>query len=361
MNGTGPPSAGPAREVRRVTRGRLEEFVGEVLAKAGLEPGHAAISARLMVQADARGADAHGVFRLPQYVRRIREGGINTHPQIRMVQDHPATAVLDGDNGMGHVVMSRAAELAIDKARSGGVGWVGVRYSNHAGPAALYASMPAEQSMIGLYLAIGNANHMAPWGGTEPLLSTNPIAIAVPAGEHPPVVLDMATTNVAYGKVKRKARAGEPIPPGWMIDRHGQPLTDPARTGEGTLVPAGGYKGYGLALMFGLIAGTLNGAAFGRSVVDFNADYTTVTNTGHAIVALDIARFCDVAAFRAQVDAACTEIAGSARVPGGEGIRIPGERSARVLADSLGAGVPLSADLVADLNELAVSLGVPSL
>lgn len=353
--------AAPARDIRLIPVGRLEDFVCEVLSRAGLEPGHAATSARLMAAADARGADAHGVFRLPQYVRRIRSGGINKHPHIRVVEDHPATAVIDGDNGMGHVVMSHAADLAIAKARSAGIGWVGVRHSNHAGPAALYASMPAQQAMIGLYLAIGNANHMAPWGGTEPLLSTNPIAIAVPAGTHPPVVLDMATTTAAYGKVKRKARVGEPIPPGWMIDRNGNPLTDPERVSEGTLLPVGGYKGYGLALMFGLLAGTLNGAAFGRSVVDFNADHTTATNTGQTIVAIDIACFGDAGAFRAQVDAACAEIGGSAPLPGGERVRIPGERSAEVLARSLSSGVPVSDDLAADLNQLAASLGVPAL
>jgi LDH2 family malate/lactate/ureidoglycolate dehydrogenase len=310
-----------------------------------------------MVAADARGADAHGVFRLPQYVRRISSGGINRRPDIRLVEDHPATALLDGDNGMGHVVMSRATDIAIGKARQSGIGWVGVRRSNHAGPAALYATMPLEHQMIGLYLAIGNANHMAPWGGTEALLSTNPIAIAVPAGKHPPVVLDMATTTAAYGKVKQKARRGEPIPEGWMIDGDGQPLTDPLRVTEGSLLPAGGYKGYGLAFMFGLLAGTLNGAAFGRSVVDFNADSVTATNTGHTIAAIDVASFADVAAFKAQVDAVCDEIRNSAQLPGAAPIRIPGESSAAARTRNLGAGIGVSEDLLAELNQLAADCG----
>ena len=174
--------------------------------------------------------------------------------------------------------------------------------SNHAGPASLYASMPIAHDMIGLYLAVGNANHLAAWGGLDMLLSTNPIAVGVPAGSEPPIVLDMATTVAAYGKVKTAAQRGETMPEGWMIDRMGKALTDPKRANEGLLLPIGGYKGYGLALVFGLLAGTLNGAAMGRDVVDFNNDDTTPTNTGHVIVALNVAMFRELGEFKASVD-----------------------------------------------------------
>ena len=203
-------------------------------------------------------------------------------------------ALVDGDNGMGHLVMKRAAEIAIEKARNCGVAWVGARLSNHAGPASLYARMPLAHDMIGLYFAVGNANHLPPWGGLDMLLSTNPIAVAVPAGEEPPVVLDMATTVAAYGKVKAKAQRGETMPEGWMIDRQGQPLTDPKRADEGFLLPIGGYKGYGLALIVGLLAGTLNGAAMGSDAIDFNEDDASATNTGQAICAIDLEAFGDV-------------------------------------------------------------------
>ncbi len=200
---------------------------------------------KLMAEADARGADGHGVFRLPQYVKRIQSGGINTRPQIRVVREQAATALVDGDNAMGHLVMSRAAEIAIEKARTAGVAWVGARNSNHAGPASLYARMPLAHDMVGIYIAVGSANHLPPWGGTEMLLSTNPIAIAVPGADSPEIVLDMATTNAAYGKVKIKAQLKEAMPEGWMIDRQGKPLTDPAKANEGFLLPIGGPKGYG--------------------------------------------------------------------------------------------------------------------
>src|SRR6267154_1818939 len=248
----------------------------------------AATCADLMVRADLQGADGHGIFRLPQYVRRIKGGAVNVKPKVKVAREAAGMALVDGDNGMGHVVMSFAAKTAIAKARTAGVAWVGVNRSNHAGPASLYAAMALEHDMIGLYLAVGNANHMAPWGGIDLLLSTNPIVVAAP-GSETSIVLVMATTVAAYGKVKTAVQRGETLPEGWVIDHQGRPLTDPKRADQGLLVPIGGYKGYGLALVFGLLAGTLNGAAMGSETVDFNSDDVTPTNTGHAIVAISIA------------------------------------------------------------------------
>jgi LDH2 family malate/lactate/ureidoglycolate dehydrogenase len=267
-------------------------------------------------------------------------------------------ALVDGDNGMGHLVMRFAAERAIEKAKGAGVAWVGVRWSNHAGPASLYAGMPAEHGMIGLYLAVGNANHLPAWGGLDMLLSTNPIAVAVPAGEEPAIVLDMATTVAAYGKVKTKAQRGETMPEGWMMDRQGKSLTDPKRASEGFLLPIGGYKGYGLALVFGLLAGTLNGAAMGRDVVDFNADDTTPTNTGHSIVAIDVAAFQPLAEFRKSVDALARDLRRSQRLPGVTEIRLPGDGARAAREDRLKNGIPLPPALAASLDQLAAELGI---
>src|SRR6266481_5458924 len=300
----------------RVTFRDLRGFIARVLQAVGLPESDARRVAELMAEADALGADGHGVFRLPQYVKRIQSGGINTRPDICVIQDHPATALLDGDNAMGHLVMSRAAEIAIEKAKTAGVAWVGARHSNHAGPASLYARMPLAHDMAGLYIAVGSANHLPPWGGIAMLLSTNPIAIAVPGAEGRDIVLDMATTNAAYGKVKIKAQRNESMPEGWMIDRRGNPLTDPKRADEGFLLPIGVPKGYCLALMFGLLAGSLNGAAFGKDVVDFNHDFSTLTNTGHLIVAVNIAAFADVPSFKAKVDEIWDVMKSSPLLPG---------------------------------------------
>ena len=193
------------------------------------------------------------------------------------------------------------------------------------------------------------------------LLSTNPIAIAVPGLLRPAIVLDMATTNAAYGKVKIKAQRNEPMPEGWMMDLQGQPLTDPKRAGEGFLLPIGGPKGYGLALMFGLLAGTLNGAAFGKDVVDFNHDFASLTNTGHLIIAANIAAFADVKTFKAKVDEIWDEIKSSPLLPGFDEIRLPGERSAKLYEDRMADGLPISPELGLALDDLADRLGVARL
>ena len=345
----------------RAAISELTRFIAAVLASVGIPKPDAEKVAALMAEADARGADGHGIFRLPQYVKRIQSGGINVRPEIRVIREQAASALVDGDNAMGHLVMSRAAEIAVEKARAAGVAWVGARNSNHAGPAMLYARMPLAHDMIGIYIAVGSANHLPPWGGTEMLLSTNPIAIAVPGARHEAIVLDMATTNAAYGKVKIKAQRGEAMPEGWMMDRQGQPLTDPKRANEGFLLPIGGPKGYGLALMFGLLAGTLNGAAFGKDVVDFNADSKSLTNTGHAIVAVNIAAFAEVAAFKQSVDEIWEQMKSSPRLPGVDEIRLPGERSAKIFEERMTNGVPVSAELRRALDELADRVGVARL
>ena len=245
----------------------LRGFTSRAFEAAGLPGADAAQVAALMVEADLVGADAHGIFRLPQYIRRIQGGAVNRTPHIAVTRTAPAAAMVDGDNGMGHLVMVRAAETAVELAREAGIGWVGVRRSNHAGPASIYAAMPVAHGMAGLYSAVASANHMAPWGGVDSLLGTNPLAIGVPNGEQPPVILDIATTVVSYGTVKNHALQGKPLDEGWMISRAtGAPLTDSARSNEGVLLPIGGYKGAGLALMLGLLAGTLNGAAVGSEV-----------------------------------------------------------------------------------------------
>jgi L-2-hydroxycarboxylate dehydrogenase (NAD+) len=305
------------------------------------------------------GADAHGIFRLPQYVRRIEGGAVNRSPDIKVTRTAPATALVDGDNGMGHLVMSRAAETAIALAREAGVGWVGVRRSNHAGPASLYAEMPLAAGMIGIYSAVASANHMAPWGGVDLLLGTNPLAIGIPAGESAPVLLDIATTVVSYGTVKNHVLQNRPMPEGWMISREtGAPITDPADSKSGVLLPIGGYKGAGLGMVLGLLAGALNGAAIGRDVVDFNADDTSETNTGHFILALDVARFIDPATFAASVVRHREELHASERLPGVPAIRLPGEERARRYADREAEGVPVSAELDAVLGKLGDRLGI---
>ena len=350
-----------AIEVKRFSAGVIAAFIQRVLIAAEMPRGDAQVVATLMTEADVNGSDGHGVFRLPGYIRRIKEGGLNLNPEIHIEREKSGMALVDGDNAQGHLVMRYCAELAIKKAKSSGVAWVGAHDSNHAGPAALYAKMPLDENMIGLYVAIGNANHMPPWGGIEMLLSTNPIAIAIPGMNEVPIVLDMATTVAAYGKVKTAAQRGEEMPEGWMIDRQGQSLTDPNKSDQGFLMPIGGPKGYGLALMFGLLAGTLNGAAFGKDVVDFNSDFSTPTNTGQFIVAIDIAAFGDVDTFKQNVDAVYRAMKASPTLPGYDEVLLPGEQSHKKRQDREQNGVPIHSGLLHSLNKTASELGVATL
>ena len=336
-------------------------FIADVFAAAGFPAADAARIAELMTEADLTGADAHGIFRLPHYIRRYKAGAVNARPNITVNQTAPATALVDGDNGMGHLVMSRAAETAINLARQNGIAWVGATHSNHASTAGIYAEMPVHHGMIGLYGAVANANHMAAWGGTDLLLGTNPLGIGVPSGAGP-LVLDMATTVVSYGTVKKYALEGRAMPQGWMINTaSGAPLTDAKRSVEGMLLPIGEYKGAGLAIMLGLLAGVLNGAAFGRDVIDFNADDTSATNTGHFICAIDIKRFIPLDAFTAEVDRHMGDLHASQRLPGFDAIRLPGERRRAGREQRLRDGIPLPDVLKAQLDKLAGEMGVKSI
>ena len=345
----------------RAKRFQLEEFTAAAMMALGLPSEDAAAVATLMVEADMQGSDGHGVIRLAPYAKRILAGGINLKPNIKVVQERTAMALVDGDNGMGHLVMKKATELAIHKARTAGIAWVGSRLSNHAGPASLYARMALQHDMIGLYFAVGNANHLPPWGGLDMLLSTNPIAAAIPTLNEVPVVLDMATTVAAYGKVKAKAQRGEMMPEGWMIDRQGKPLLDPTKSEEGFLLPIGGYKGYGLSLIVGILAGTLNGAAMGRQVIDFNKDFSTTTNTGQAIAIIDPSAFGDITEFKQNVDTLVRELRGSERMPGVDRIWLPGEQSHEKRLSNEAHGIVLAPSLMKQLNDLAAQLNIKPL
>jgi LDH2 family malate/lactate/ureidoglycolate dehydrogenase len=337
----------------------LLSFTHDVLMACGVPERDADIIAGAMIEADLTGADAHGIFRLASYVKVLQQGRINPKPALRILNRAPATALVDGDNGVGHLVVTYAVETAVALARESGVGWVGVRRSNHAGAAGIYPAMIMQHGMVGLYAACSSANHMAPPGGAEALLGTNPIAFAIPAGDEPPIVLDIATSVIAYGAVRTAALLGAPIPEGWMIDPHsGKPITDPKQGSHGLMVPVGGYKGFGLALVIGLLTAVLNGAAFGRDVSDFNLDKGGETNTGQFVVALDIARFMEPKQFAAEMDRHLRDLTSSALLPGHDSIRLPGMERVRRREQRSRDGVTLAPELIQQLDGLAASFHV---
>lgn len=335
-------------------------FMASALAASGVPHDDAEAVAEMMLFADLRGVDSHGIVRLSGYIARLKAGGINPRPDIKIVAEAPSTALVDGDNGLGHLVMRRAAEIAIEKAAATGIAWVGTRRSNHAGAGACYAAMPLARDMIGLFLAVANNNHMAPTGGIEALLGTNPVAIAIPAQDEPPILVDISTTVTSAGKIRLAADNGETLDEGQVMDRAGRPITDPNKAIEGLLLPIGGYKGFGLALAFSLMGGALNGARTGRDTVSID-DASTAGNTGQSIMALNVANFGDVDDFKRRVDIVARDIRTSAPMPGGGEVRYPGLHGHRTAKARRQLGIPIRPPLAASLAKLAASLRIEPL
>jgi LDH2 family malate/lactate/ureidoglycolate dehydrogenase len=338
----------------------LVEFATRVLGEQGVRADEARITAQRLVEADIRGRSGHGLIRLPLYSKRIQAGGYNLEPEIEIVNETPVSALVDGDNGLGQVVMTRAAEIAIGKANAAGIGWVATVHSNHAGAAGVYPAMALEHGLGAMYYAIANGNGMPPWGGREKLLGTNPMAVAVPAGTEVPFQLDIATTVASHGTIKVAAQRGESMPPGWVIDIDGNPITDPNRAEEGFLVPIGGYKGAGLNFMIGILSGIMTGAAFGRDVVGFRDDHETPTNTGQSMIVFRPDLFIDMNEFAERMDAVLTDFRTSESMTS-EPIRLPGDGAAERIEESGRIGVLVPGSLRDQLDQLALSVGAPVL
>jgi LDH2 family malate/lactate/ureidoglycolate dehydrogenase len=334
-------------------------FVVAVLTAVGVSTRDAETTANRLIEGDARGQRAHGLARLPAYARRIEAGGIDPRATPTILRDSLVVALVDGHNALGPVVMTFAAETAISKARQHGLSWIGVKGSNHAGASGVYVQRLTDAGLIGIYAAVANSNQMAPWGGTDKLLGTNPLAIGLPRRGHPPVILDMATTTASFARIRQAIAAGMPISPNWLIDNSGHAVTDPARVDDATLTPVGGYKGYGLSLIIALLAGALNGAPIGSRLVDHYADNATPTNTGHLLIALDPDLLDDKDSFQDAVDAQIDEIRNSTRIPGVDRILVPGDRSAAVQASAAARGLELDDTLQQELRRLGDRLGVP--
>jgi L-2-hydroxycarboxylate dehydrogenase (NAD+) len=329
---------------------RLERLVIDVLTALDVLPDHAETTARRLLEGDLRGRTGHGLIRLPQYVTRIEAGGINLRPEITFSRETPVSALVDGDNGLGQVVMTRVAETAVTKATESGMAWVGTVHSNHAGAAGVYTAMAVRRDLIGVYLAVASANVMPPWGGRERLLGTNPISIAIPTGEEPAFILDIATTVTSHGTIKVVAQAGEQMPEGWVIDLEGNPILDPHRADEGFLMPIGGYKGSGLNIAIGLLAGVLNDAAFGAEVIDHRAVPDQAANTGQAILALRPDLFRDLDQFKRAMDHHLSTLRASG--PPGS-VHLPGEVAAMLEAEQRMNGIPVSEVLLGELRALS--------
>lgn len=334
----------------RVKSAQLKEAAVEILKGFQATDEEAELVAESLVRADMRGIDTHGVYFLTLLSRRVDAGMIQVPTRVTVLKDDGATALIDGGNGLGQVAAHRAMELSIQKARTFGIGAVLVRNTNHVGILAFYAMHAARQGLVGIAMS-NAAPSMAPWGGTEPFFGTNPIAIAVPNGTEEPVVLDMASSVVARGKIRRAERMKEPIPLGWALDEKGAPTTDPAAAMKGTLLPIGGPKGYGLALMIDLISGLLSGSHYGPQVRTFHQPLGP-TGVGMCVIAVDIARFMPLDQFQLLLRTHLRAIRESKKAPGTSRIYLPGEIEAEGEKQSAANGVEVSAATTSSLNQL---------
>ncbi len=347
---------------------RLREFISRVLGALGMPPHIVEPTARLMVGTDLRGVDSHGIGMLPRYVEWTRDGFLDPAAEPKAVRDDLATALLDGQKGLGHYPSTLAMELAIAKARTYGVGIVAVRNSGHYGAAANYSMMALAYDMIGLTTTNSPYIAMVPTFGRTPMLSTNPISIAAPAGLEPPFVLDMATTTAAIGKLRIASRWGKPIPEGWAMDPTGKPTTDPkVALAHRFLSPLGGsrqlggHKGYGLGVMVDILSGVLGGAVYGNLFFRSDMQKDKLHDVGHCFAAIDPARFRPMEEFKADMDDMLRALKNSPKAEGEERIYTAGEPEAECERRRLVEGIPLAPALVKQVNEIAQSLGVPPL
>lgn len=351
-----------------VTHERLKTFIAEVLAALGMTRRIADHTAELMVRTDLRGVDSHGIGMLPTYVEWTRSGFIEPSAEPVVVRDELATALVDGQRGLGHWTSTKAMELAIAKAKTYGAGFVAVRNSNHFGACACYSMMALPHGLVGIAMTNSFVPAMVPTFGRKAMLSTNPLSVAVPAGDEPPFVLDMATTTVAIGKLTIASRWGKPISEGWALDEQGHPTRDPdvARKNR-LLTPLGGtrelgsHKGYGLGVVVDILSGVLPGAVYGDLFLRTDMEERRHANAGHFFAALDVARFRPIDDFRAAMDDMLTALKATPPVEGETRVLVAGQPEAECEKERLAKGIPLAPTLVRQVNEIALSLGLSPL
>jgi LDH2 family malate/lactate/ureidoglycolate dehydrogenase len=343
------------------TASSLRDFSAAVFERLGLPGPHAVLIADCLVKANLRGLDSHGVARIPIYAKRLRLGLVNPRPTLTVDQVAPSAARLDGEDGMGMVVGTKAMEAAIALARNTGVGLVGVHRSTHYGMAAYYVLQATAADHIG-FAFTNSSPGMAPFGGTKPILGVNPLAVGVPAGRRPAVVLDMAMSEIARGKMRLAAMHGEPIAAGLGVDKQGRPTTDGmAVFGGGAVNPFGGPKGSALAIWMEIMGGVLTGAAFAGEMKSLYEDFSGPQRIGHVFMAIRPDLFMPLADFKQRMDTMIERLKDSHPAEGREEVFMPGEPEARREEERQRTGIPLTAEVLASLRAEAeaVALAMP--
>jgi len=349
---------------------RLREFARRVFASCDVPTDDAATAADVLVTADTWGIDSHGVARLPAYVEMIKRGLINPRPQIKTVRERPATAVLDGDNGLGLVIGPRANNLALEKAEAAGSAWVSVRHSNHFGIAGYYPCKALERDLIG-WAMTNTPALVSPLWGAERMLGTNPLAIAFPGKHEPPIVIDVSTSGVSYGVLEMALRHKQTLKEGLLIDSDGNPSTQPSDfVNGGALLPlggeriSGGHKGYCLAAMIDLLCGVLSGANWGPFIPPFphflkQPERSVGKGLGHLFGAFRIDAFMEPDDLKTGVDEWRRVFRATKPAPNTKGVQIPGDPEREAEARRLKEGVPLAQTITEELRAVSAQCGVP--
>jgi LDH2 family malate/lactate/ureidoglycolate dehydrogenase len=358
-------AATPVPPQTRIPSQDLSRFVGRLADRVGVPEDQTEAFVDSFVEADLRGVPSHGVMRVPAYLRALSRGIVNPAPTLRTIERRPATALVDADNGLGMVTGQLAMDLAIEIASDSGVGMVSVRNSNHSGMLAIHVLRAARAGMIGYFTSNGPAI-MVPWGGADPKLSNGPFAWAFPrGGDANPIVVDMAASATARGKIRQLAATGASMPEGWAVDADGRPTTD-ARAGmAGAVLPMADHKGYGMAVAHEALAAVLGG---GRLAVDaprdFLADGATVLDSwqiGHMAMAIDPDAFVGRDAFAAELDRLASEIRTTRLAEGVDEVLLPGDPEWQARERNLRDGIPVAGRTLDDLAAFAAEMGVPPL
>lgn len=345
--------------VPAVDAARLLDLATAVYAGQGVPEADARLIADTLVQADLWGHQSHGVLRLGWYLDRLRNKVMNPATQPEFVVDAGALALIDGHDGVGHVLAKRAAEEAIARAKKHGIAAVGVRMSNHFGTCMYYTLMGAREGCVMLLTSNGGPA-MAPWGGRRKIVGTNPWSVAAPAGKHAPFVVDMANTGVARGKIYLARNKRLPIPLGWAITADGAPTTDPQEAIDGIILPMAEHKGYAIAAMVDLLSGVLTGSGFLSAV---HSPYKTAekSNCGHFLISINISAIQPLADFNARMEQWVAEVKSVPLAQGFDEVFYPGEMEARNDALNRASGITFPEDTLADLRRIADETGLKAL
>jgi LDH2 family malate/lactate/ureidoglycolate dehydrogenase len=343
----------------KVPAPQLCEFCSACFSKLGLGADQARLTAENLIFANLRGVDSHGVIRLKVYAERLRKGGFKLNVQPKVISEATSSALIDAQHGIGQVAAMQAMQLAIAKARDSGLAAVSVKNSNHFGACGFYAMRALDHGMIGL--AMTNAGPtMAPTGAKEGRLGNNAWAVAIPTGDSPPLVLDMATGAAAWGKIFVAQQEHRKIPIIWALDKHGVPTDDPNAAADGGLIqPFGGYKGYGISMLIDILTGVLSGGGFSTQVKTLYQQLESPAQVAHLCAALRVEAFMPLAEFRIRMDALIALMRSAPRADGVDRIYVPGEIEYETEQQRSREGIPLYDELVEELRALGKELGIP--